>query len=72
MPINQLFLVDFSEVIDDLPKEFEQWKQHVLVKKNYSPKENRFEGLRSIVGEELLDKIRDCKVFVIGSGAIGC
>ena len=57
MPINQFFLTDFTEVIQDLPKEFSQWKE-VVEAKNYKSQNDRFEGLRSIVGEEILDKIR--------------
>mgnify|MGYP000415706208 CR=1 FL=1 len=40
--------------------------------KGRSPVENRTQGLRTIVGEELLNKIENSKVFMIGSGAIGC
>lgn len=72
MPINQFFLTDFTEVIDELPKEIGEWKEFVESKKAYKPEESRFEGIRSIVGQETLDKIRDCKVFIVGSGAIGC
>lgn len=71
MPINQFFLTDFTEIIEELPKEFSEWKDYVS-KKNYKPQDDRFEGLRSIVGDEVLGKVRECKVFVIGSGAIGC
>ena len=57
MPINQFFLTDFTEVIQDLPKEFSQWKK-IVVAKNYKSQNDRFEGLRTIVEEEILDKIR--------------
>lgn len=50
MPINQFFITDFTEVIEELPKEFAEWKQFVE-KKAYKPAEDRFEGLKVIVGE---------------------
>lgn len=71
MPINQYFFTDFTEVIQEVPKELAEWKEFVE-KVNYQPNEDRLEGLRTIVGDEILEKIRACRVFVVGSGAIGC
>jgi molybdopterin/thiamine biosynthesis adenylyltransferase len=33
---------------------------------------DRYQGLNFILGSELLDKIKNCKLFMIGAGAIGC
>jgi hypothetical protein len=71
MPINQYFFTDFTEAILYLPKEEKEWKETVE-KIDYKPLENRLEGLRMIVGDEVMEKIRNCRVFVVGSGAIGC
>lgn len=36
------------------------------------PVDNRSEGLRRIVGADLIAKLENCKLFMVGSGAIGC
>ena len=34
--------------------------------------EDRYTALRACIGNELLSKIQDCNLFMIGAGAIGC
>lgn len=72
MPINQYFFTEFTEVVPSLP-ESEAEIQTLLKEINYTENsDNRNEGLRRVVGNELIDTIEKCRVFVIGSGAIGC
>jgi molybdopterin/thiamine biosynthesis adenylyltransferase len=33
---------------------------------------NRYFGLEEILGKDLVEDIRDCRLFMIGAGAIGC
>ena len=71
MPTHSLFYCDFNNIVDDLPSELFQWEEAVSSKK-YTPRQERSEGLRIVVGDDLLKEIEKCKVFMIGSGAIGC
>lgn len=61
-PVHQLLLYDCDEVIicneDRSLQGFESTKE--------SP------GLRYIIGNKVVDKLQAAKVFVVGSGAIGC
>jgi len=50
----------------------EDQEERTKVISNKTEVANRTQGLRTIVGEELLKKIENSKVFMIGSGAIGC
>lgn len=33
---------------------------------------NKYSGLEYLIGKELVEKIKETKVFMVGSGAIGC
>jgi len=53
MPINQYFFTEFTEVVPSLPETDEDIKL-LLEKLNYKESsENRNEGLRRIIGDEL-------------------
>lgn len=43
-----------------------------MTKKAYKPVNKRSEGLRIVIGNELLKELEKARVFMIGSGAIGC
>lgn len=68
-PINQYFIAEFSEIIETPPEEEQAWNQYV---KGRSAVDNRTDGLRKIVGADLIERLENSKVFMIGSGAIGC
>jgi molybdopterin/thiamine biosynthesis adenylyltransferase len=68
-PIHQYFLADFSEVLETPPEEEEQWKKFV---EGRQPTKDRREGIIRVIGEELLRKLEEARVFMVGSGAIGC
>lgn len=60
MPINQLFYFDCMELAGSLTEE------------QLESGKDRYDGLRVILGDELLNKVFNCKLFMIGAGAIGC
>ena len=33
---------------------------------------DRYDGLKACIGTDLFEEIKDCKVFMVGAGAIGC
>ncbi|XP_028399059.1 ubiquitin-like modifier-activating enzyme 6 [Dendronephthya gigantea] len=39
---------------------------------NFLPKNDRYDSLRICVGEELLQKLKNVQLFMVGCGAIGC
>ena len=59
-PTNQWY---YYNCYDILPNNFEPTE---LVR------DDRYDGMRMIFGEEYLNKIRERSVFIVGSGAIGC
>ena len=70
-PIKQLFCVDFEELLDaelvEKAKEFDREKIDSIVKEG-----GKYGALRLLLGADLLDKLKKSKVFMVGSGAIGC
>jgi tRNA A37 threonylcarbamoyladenosine dehydratase len=71
MPTNCLFYCDFDNVLPDMPEDLKEWPSHVE-KINFQEKGTRVDGLKIVVGEDLIKEIERCRVFMIGSGAIGC
>eukprot|EP00347_Sterkiella_histriomuscorum_P007708 403347869 len=69
MPINQLFYFDCMELfpIEKLQKLIEEQSQCLFKESG-----NRYDGLNLILGKDLVDKLFNCKLFMIGAGAIGC
>lgn len=76
MPIKQLFYYDSIEVIPGFElKEDDEILSNLekLVKdNNFQFSKTRIDGIMSIVGKEILQKIRKMKILVVGAGAIGC
>lgn len=60
-PINQLFYTDCIEILPKIEKDM-----------TVKLMNDRFDGLKVCLGEDLVQKIRDCKLFMVGAGAIGC
>lgn len=71
MPTNCIFLCDFMNVVPTLPEDVKEWQKTVDEMK-FEQKNQRTDGLKIVVGEELLQEIEKCRLFMIGSGAIGC
>ena len=59
-PTNQWF---YYHCFDILPENFEP---------SIDLKNDRYDGMRKIFGNDLVDKIRSQSYFIVGSGAIGC
>lgn len=75
MPIKQLFYADCVEVIPDLPSELPSWKEHIkkqIESNEFKLEKNRLDGVKICLGNELLQKILNSKIFMVGAGAIGC
>lgn len=70
-PTTSLFYCDFDAVLPTLPDKLDAWSATVETLKA-EPKDNRNGGLRIVVGDSLIKQIERCRLFMIGSGAIGC
>ena len=57
--------------IETFPKDLEELKKNIE-NINIKPDNLRTDGLKSVIGQELLDKIMCSRIFMIGTGAIGC
>lgn len=62
--------MDSAEIIPDLPEKEDLVSE--AIKSIYSGENKRLKGLEIVIGQELLNVIRDSKLFMIGAGAIGC
>ena len=74
-PIKQLFCTDFEEVLsgDFLdPERVGSVLAEDQVKQLVKDSSDKYARLRFILGEETFARIREAKLFMIGSGAIGC
>ena len=71
-PINQFFYFDSSEVCPkfDYKTDLENFDEYVK-SLDIEPKEHRSDGLRIVIGGDLLDKLEYSKIFMVGAGAIG-
>ena len=52
-----------------MPEEEEGWKAFIEDRKS---SEDRREGIKRVIGNNLLTKLENSKIFMVGSGAIGC
>jgi len=76
MPINQIFYYDSIEVlpgfeIKDDEKVLENLEK-LVNNENYSLTKSRIDGIQTIVGKDILQKMQKMKILVVGAGAIGC
>lgn len=70
-PIGQLFYYDAYEVLPpefDLAKESENWAETLNTKEI----RHRSDGLRIILGGDMIEKLAHTRLFMVGAGAIGC
>lgn len=76
MPIKQIFYYDSIEVLpgfeinddENILESIEKLAQS----EKYALSNDRLDGIRTIVGKEILEKMRKMKILVVGAGAIGC
>ena len=83
-PIKQLFYYDASEVLPEFKPSEHIPKEGTLEEKAKKFKEDfadmfifggdpdRTEGLRVVVGKEVVEKLSYSNIFMVGAGAIGC
>lgn len=71
----QLFFTDCMEIIPS-SSDLSAQSYHGYIKDNYEqlfkPENNRDDGIRFAVGNELLKEIHFTNLFMVGCGAIGC
>ena len=65
-PMEQSAFFDCMEVLED------HFYNDAIEMVRFDLKGDREDGLRAILGEGVLEKIKFAKVFMVGSGAIGC
>jgi hypothetical protein len=65
-PIKQLFYFNSVEICPDIENVEETIKNEQLL-----PKNDRYDGLRVVIGETLLSKVQFSSIFMVGAGAIG-
>eukprot|EP00743_Colponemidia_sp_Colp-15_P003750 GILK01004046.1.p1 GENE.GILK01004046.1~~GILK01004046.1.p1 ORF type:complete len:1912 (-),score=378.64 GILK01004046.1:123-5405(-) len=64
-PIHQWFYADASELLPDSPN-------LELAADDHMPIQDRLDGLRICVGQSVVHRLANLKLFMVGSGAIGC
>lgn len=62
-PLRQWLYIDATEVLKG---------QEELDNKSFLPRQDRYDSLRICIGEELLTKLSNLRLFMVGCGAIGC
>jgi len=60
-PINQWFWFEFSETIENLPKDIDRTLENC-----------RYDDQIAIFGKDIQKKLSDLNIFIIGAGALGC
>jgi len=71
MPTKQLFYTDCYEVIPELPENKSEW-DIAISQLEIAEQKHRSDGLRICVGVKLLQTLQFTRLFMVGSGAIGC
>ncbi|KAL4488907.1 hypothetical protein ABPG72_005694 [Tetrahymena utriculariae] len=84
VPINQLFIYSCEELVADVSiqeyiQKYDQksiqidsYLQNITNKFGLNFKNDKYDSLRVILGEEVREKISHANTFIIGAGAIGC
>ena len=79
MPINQLMYADSIDVLQtdlfpaNLPELNQEDYNKILAKYELVDQaQDRYVGLRSVLGGVMLEKLKHSSLFMVGSGAIGC
>jgi molybdopterin/thiamine biosynthesis adenylyltransferase len=81
-PLNQFFHYDFRELAnvggnkctddDDEQSSSSSPSSSLSLSSSESPVSNRYDGQSMCIGRELSERLRSMRVFMVGSGAIGC
>ncbi|KAM6942155.1 ubiquitin-like modifier-activating enzyme 6 isoform 1-T2 [Lycodopsis pacificus] len=62
-PLQQWFYLDAIEVVRPLQS---------VAAEEFSPRGDRYDGLRACIGESMCQELHKLRVFMVGCGAIGC
>ena len=70
-PIKQLFVTDIEDILNDdikgNPESYDKPKINKIIEKG-----GKYGQLELLIGEELMTKIKNSSIFMVGAGAIGC
>jgi ubiquitin-activating enzyme E1 len=70
-PIDQIYFIDYFDLIDD--NEIINFDDNKRLNYRLNSNNNfKYESLINIFGKKFLEKLQNVKPFIIGSGAIGC
>ncbi|CAI2384890.1 unnamed protein product [Moneuplotes crassus] len=73
VPIDQLFYYDAIEVTPEFHVHSKESFEGDMEKLGFfNNPEDRYTGLRACIGNDLLEKIKEANLFMVGAGAIGC
>ena len=74
MPIKQNFYFDCVELfpVNDISALDEPGLKQLSLNYTESPSKDRYHGVKQCIGASLFKAVADCKLFMIGAGAIGC
>lgn len=71
VPINQFMYFDTMELFPDLNFDEEE-KTMDFLRENTMLENKRYSALRICLGQSLVQKLHESRIFMIGAGAIGC
>ena len=71
-PANQIIYQDCLELIPDINIKDHETITESLKEIDYVPKFDRLDGLKVILGKNVIEKITNMQCLVVGAGAIGC
>ena len=71
-PLCQLMYYNVMELVPEISVKSEEEFNEQLPKIKVDLAKHRSDGLRICVGGEMMDKIQETKLFMVGAGAIGC
>jgi len=72
VPITQFFYNDVTEIIPELPEQQSEIEAFIKEQKLSESTKDRYQGLRAVVGQSLIEKLSESNMFMVGVGAIGC
>lgn len=74
VPLNQWCYYDATECLSmtELKNDGSNLKNVVIAEGDASPQGNRYDGQIAIFGKQIHQKLLNSKLFLVGSGAIGC
>ena len=72
VPIHQFFYFNCIEVLPDVNFDNKEVFDESIKEHKLGSSTDKYESIQRIVGNQVLERIKDSKVFMVGVGAIGC